>query len=95
MIVRPHVAAVRLIAGAAFALLTLAGCAASQVKDLGDGKRSISACSDAGLTNPQVKAVQAADGYCGHFGQVAVVDRFDEGSCGKQSTSATLIFTCR
>jgi len=81
---------------AAFLLATLAGCAGSPVKDLGGGKHSVSACSDSGLTNPQVNAVRAADDYCGKFNEVSVVDRFEPEACAKGSTAATaVIFSCR
>lgn len=77
-------------------LLLLAGCAGEQTEDLGGGKYTVSACSDAGLTNPQVGAVRAADRYCGKFGEAAVVERFDEQSCGKPATAATaVVFSCR
>jgi hypothetical protein len=84
------------LSGGALVLSTLAGCAGSQVKDLGGGQHSISACSDSGLTNPQVKAVRAADNYCGKFDQVSVVDRFEPETCPKGATAATaVVFSCR
>ena len=77
-------------------LLMLAGCGSEPVKDLGGGHHSVSACSDAGVTNPQVRAVAAADRYCHKFGEAAVVDRFDEEVCSRPSTTATAaVFTCR
>jgi hypothetical protein len=80
----------------AFLLCALAGCAGDQVKDLGGGKHSVSACSESGLTNPQVKAVRAADNYCGKFDQVSVVERFEPDTCPKPASSAmAVVFTCR
>ncbi|HTT36330.1 MAG TPA: hypothetical protein VLV29_08660 [Steroidobacteraceae bacterium] len=74
----------------------LAGCAGGQVKDLGGGKHSVSACSDSGLTNPQVNAVRAADHYCGKFDQVSVVERFEPDTCPTPATSAmAVVFSCR
>jgi hypothetical protein len=74
----------------------LAGCAGEQVRDLGGGKHSVSACSDSGLTNPQVNAVRAADHYCGKFDQVSVVERFEPDTCPTPATSAmAVVFTCR
>jgi hypothetical protein len=84
------------VIGAELVVLALAGCAGDQIKELGGGRHSVSACSDSGLTNPQVKAVQAADKYCGKFGQMAVVQKFDADSCAKAATTAvTAEFTCR
>lgn len=84
------------IVTAAFLLWAFAGCAGDQVKDLGSGKHSVSACSESGLTNPQVKAVRAADNYCGKFDQVSVVERFEPDTCPKPATSAmAVVFTCR
>jgi hypothetical protein len=85
------------ILAAQLALLTLAGCAREQVRDLGGGRHSITACSDAGLTNPQVQAVHAADHYCGKYGQAAVVQRFEPESCPGAAASAAIAaeFTCR
>jgi len=80
----------------ALLLWMLAGCAGDQVKDLGDGKHSVSACSESGLTNPQVNAVRAADHYCGKFDQVSVVERFEPDTCPTPATSAmAVVFTCR
>lgn len=77
-------------------LLTLAGCASDHVKDLGGGQHSITVCSDADLTNPQVKAAHAADKFCRKSGEAAVVDRLDDGSCAKGATAATtVVFACR
>ena len=74
----------------------LAGCAGDQVKDLGGGKHSVSACSDSGLTNPQVNAVRAADHYCGRFDQAPVVERFEPDTCPTPATSAmAVVFSCR
>jgi len=84
------------VIGAGLPLSMLTGCAGTKVKDLGDGQHSVSACSDSGLTNPQVTAVRAADNYCGKFGQVSVVERFEPDRCPTAATSATaLVFTCR
>jgi len=81
---------------ATFLLWALGGCAGDQVKDLGGGQHSVSACSESGLTNPQVKAVRAADNYCGKFDQVSVVERFEPDTCPKPATSAmAVVFTCR
>jgi hypothetical protein len=84
------------IGGTALLLWTLAGCAGGQVKDLGGGQHSVSACSESGLTNPQVNAVRAADQYCGKFDQMSVVERFEPDTCPKPATSAlAVVFTCR
>jgi hypothetical protein len=84
------------IATGAFLPGALAGCAGDQVKDLGGGKHSVSACSESGLTNPQVQAVRAADNYCGKFDQVSVVERFEPDACPKPATSAmAVVFSCR
>jgi len=84
------------IIAAEFALLTLAGCAGDPVKDLGGGRHSIIACSDLGVTNPQVKAVRGAQKYCERYGQMAVVQEFDSDSCPKEGTTAVAAeFTCR
>ncbi|HYC09238.1 MAG TPA: hypothetical protein VEC10_06330 [Steroidobacteraceae bacterium] len=91
--------ATRLIASMVCTCLVLgalAGCAGDQVKDLGAGKHSVSACSDSGLTNPQVNAVRAADHYCGKFDQVSVVERFEPDTCPTPATSAmAVVFSCR
>jgi hypothetical protein len=77
-------------------LVVLAGCSGDQVRDLGGGKHSVSACSDSGLTNPQVNAVRAADHYCGKFDQVSVVERFEPDTCPTPATSAmAVVFSCR
>jgi len=90
--------ATRLIAGIVSTglLLGAVGCAGDPVKDLGGGKHSVSACSDSGLTNPQVNAVRAADHYCGKFDQVSVVERFEPDTCPTPATSAmAVVFRCR
>jgi hypothetical protein len=85
------------ILAAELALLALAGCARDRVKDLGGGRHSITACSEAGLTNPQVQVVRAADNYCGKYGQAAVVQRFEPESCPSAAASAAIAaeFICR
>jgi hypothetical protein len=85
------------ILAAELALLTLTGCAREQVRDLGGGRHSVTACSEAGLTNPQVQAVHAADHYCGKYGQAAVVQRFEPESCPSAAASAAIAaeFICR
>ena len=84
------------ILAAALAFLMLAGCAREQVRDLGGGRLSVTACSEAGLTNPQVQAIHAADSYCSKYGQAAVVQRFEPQSCPRTSAAAIAAeFTCR
>jgi hypothetical protein len=77
-------------------LLVLAGCAGDRVKDLGGGTHSLTVCSDAGLTNPQVQASQAADRFCRKTGETAAVVKLDEVTCPTAATVATtVVFACR
>jgi hypothetical protein len=77
-------------------LLVLAGCGGDRVKDLGGGRHSVTACSEADLTNPQVKASQAADRFCRKSGQSAVVEKLDEVNCPTAAAAATtVVFACR
>ena len=77
-------------------LLVLAGCAGDRVKDLGGGTHSVTVCSDAGLTNPQVQASQAADRFCHKSGETAAVVKLDEVTCPTAATVATtVVFACR
>ena len=92
----PAAALTAAIVSTGLLLAALAGCAGDQVRDLGGGKHSVSACSDSGLTNPQVNAVRAADHYCGKFDQVSVVERFEPDTCQTPATSAmAVVFSCR
>jgi len=77
--------------------LTIVGCAHDQVRDLGGGTHSITACSDGGITNPQVTALRAADKYCAKFGQSAAVRKLDSKSCPDSAMSSAISaeFTCR
>ena len=77
--------------------LTIVGCAHDQVRDLGGGTHSITACSDAGVTNPQVMAVRAADKYCARFGQSAAVQKLDSKACPNSTMSSAISaeFTCK
>jgi hypothetical protein len=77
--------------------LTMVGCSHSQVRDLGGGAHSITACSDAGVTNPQVLALHSADKYCAKFGQAAAVRKFDSTSCPSSTISSAISaeFTCK
>jgi len=77
-------------------LLALAGCAGDRVKDLGGGRHSVTVCSEADLTNPQVKAAQAADKFCRKSSQTAVVEKLDDVTCPTAAAAAiTVVFACR
>jgi hypothetical protein len=78
------------------ALLVLAACGGDRVKDLGGGRHSVTVCSEANLTNPQVTASRAADRFCGKSGQTPVVERLDEVNCPTAPAAATtVVFACR
>jgi hypothetical protein len=86
---------IRRLIGSAM-LLALGSCGGDPVKDLGGGKHSVTVCSDADLTNPQVKATQAADKFCRKSGEAAVVEKLDEVSCPKAAAAATtVVCMCR
>jgi hypothetical protein len=77
-------------------LLVLAGCGGERVKDLGGGRHSVTVCSEANLTNPQVKASQVADKFCLKSGESAVVEKLDEVTCPTAAAAATtVVFACR
>ena len=77
-------------------LLALAACGGERVKDLGDGRHSVTVCSEANLTNPQVKASQVADRFCRKSGEAAVVEKMDDVTCPSAAAAATaVVFACR
>jgi hypothetical protein len=77
-------------------ILVLTGCAGERVKDLGEGRHSLTVCSEDGITNSQVAANRAADNYCAKSALEAVVESFDEQECPNSRASATrVVFICR
>jgi hypothetical protein len=77
--------------------LAVLGCSHDQVRDLGGGTHSITACSEAGITNPQVLALRSADKYCAKFGQAAAVQGFNSTVCPSSTLSSAISaeFTCK
>ncbi len=82
---------------AAVAVSLVLACNHLEVRDLGNGHHSLTAvASSGGYAGSHEEAVEEANAFCGHSGQTAVIDRFEDapalGPLGEHTSSA--VFTC-
>ena len=80
-------------------MLGLAGCAhTSHVRDLGDGKHSVTASANlGGYTGSREETIAHANDFCAKSGQVAAIENFEDkpGVSPKGEQTSTLTFTCQ
>jgi hypothetical protein len=79
------------------AVALMLGCAHVAVRDLGEGRHTLTAvASSGGYAGSHEEAVEQANEFCGHSRQTAVIERFEDsptiGSQGEHTSSA--VFTC-
>ncbi len=82
---------------AAVAVSLVLGCTHVDVRDIGYGRHSLTAvASSGGYAGSHEEAIEEANAFCGHSGQTAVIDRFEDspalGPLGEHTSSA--VFTC-
>ena len=80
-------------------MLGLAGCAhTSHVRDLGDGKHSVTASANlGGYTGSREETIAQANDFCGKSRQMASIESFEDqpGVSPKGEQTSTLTFTCQ
>lgn len=73
-------------------VIILAGCAHTEVLDLGAGRHSLTA-SASSLPGAHEEAVQQAQEFCDQLHAKAIVDRFEDFPADLQ-TQSSIIFRC-
>ena len=76
-------------------MLSLAACSRHGVRDVAENRHQVRVCSEYGVTNPQVGALQAAKRYCARSQESAAIVRMDDVSCPNQTAGLMTVFYCR
>lgn len=76
-------------------VLILAACSRHGVRDVADNRHQVRVCSEYGVTNPQVGAIQATKKFCARSQESAAIVRMDEVSCPNQTAGLMTVFYCR
>ncbi len=76
-------------------LLSLGACSRHGVRDVADNRHQVRVCSEYGVTNPQVGAIQATQKFCARSQESAAIVRMDDVSCPNQTAGLMTVFYCR
>ncbi len=76
-------------------VLTLTACSRHGVRDVADNRHQVRVCSEYGVTNPQVGALQAAKRFCARSQESAAIVRMDDVSCPDETAGLMTVFYCR